>query len=172
MEASVVKGGDLCLRVNLSRSEYGIKVNVKTSALIENFMRSLGPGEKQAVDMHGKLWIPEKPGDAPLYVYEHGRNALQNLPSNRYSIAMVGRSLDLTADLGPDIANLSFLRLVGISEGNGVTFHVKGQVLSLDGLRSIKNRIGQEARNLYVDFIRPVDMTVYVTQISSQEMQG
>lgn len=169
MEASLIKSGELCMRLSLSRSALGLKVNVKVSPLIENFMRSLGTGDPEDVTAYGRLWLPEQE-TMPLKVWNMGRNPMHTMTSNRYSIAMPGSKLDLTHDVGPDAVNLSMLRLVGASEGDGVTFHIKGSVHSLDGLRDLKNKLGAAGRNLYVDYIKPVDLTVYVTQISSQEV--
>lgn len=172
MEASVVKGGELCLRVNLMRSDYGIRMTVKTSPLIEKFMRNLGPGTAQDINNHARGWLPIE-ADKPIMIYDIERHGLGSLGSagNRYSLIYPGRQLDISAEIGvPDVVNLSFLRIVGVSEGEGVSFHIKGAVHSLEGLRDIKNKIGTACRNLYVDYIRPVDLTVSVTQISSQEM--
>jgi hypothetical protein len=63
---------------------------------------------------------------------------------------------------------MSFLRLAGTSEGNGVTFGVKG-VYSLESLRNLRDKISASARQLYIEYLRPVDLTVTV---STQEMAG
>lgn len=173
MEASLVKSGELCLRVTLSRCDVGIQVNVKASPLIEAYMKGLGNGEATPVAALGKNWTKVKEDGPELAIWDASRSALSSLQDNQAKFALnyPGRDLSLAGEIAPNCVNLTFLRLVGISEKDGVTFNIKGIVYSLDGLRTIKNAIGQAGRELYVNYIRPVDMTTYVTQVSSQEMQ-
>lgn len=173
MEASVVKGGELCLMVNLSRGREGLLLNVKTSPLVEKFMQDLGNGTKDPLAKFERgFWAPNKSDE--LYIYNAGRDTLTQIANpdlQRYRLDRIGDRLDLSSEFGPGIINLSFLRIVGVSEADGVTLNIKGSVMSLDGLRDLKNKIGAAARALYVDFIRPVDLSVYVTQVASQEVQ-
>lgn len=77
-----------------------------------------------------------------------------------------GGGMPISSYGGP-IVNLSFIRLVGASEGAGITFGVKG-VHSLESLRDTKERIGAAFRSFYTRYLMPVDLTAIV---STRELQ-
>jgi len=163
MNTELVKGGQLCVGIKLSRSTHGIKIHAQASPMVEEYMRSLGTGERQLVDAIGRGWIPVDRA-VPLQVWTATSQALQNMTHPQFNLSYVGRGLDLSNDLGPNVVNLSFLRLAGISSEAGITFHVKGQVFSLEALRTLKNALGSAARTLYMDFIKPVELSCTLVQ--------
>jgi hypothetical protein len=69
---------------------------------------------------------------------------------------------------GQRVINISFLRLVGISEGNGITFEIRG-VLTKDGTRELSDSIGQAARSFYEQYLRDLKMvsTLSIMQADS-----
>lgn len=169
MEAQILQGGELCISVNLKRNLDGVLLNVKATHMVEKFMESLGDGTRQDVGVLGRNWAPVKDTDPALFVYQAATAQLNTLcEGSRFRLDTVGRGIELPADFGVDVVNLAWLRLVGISSPDGVTFRLRNVAYSLDGLRSMKNKIGTAARNLYADFIRPVDMSVCITQFPTK----
>jgi hypothetical protein len=147
------------MQITLHRSAIGLSVHVKTHPAIEDFMRSLGDGLVKPVEIYGKSWISMPGSERSLEIYNMDRS----LPYDMYRLDIAGRPMEQEGQL-----NMSFLRLAGTSEGNGVTFGVKG-VYSLESLRNLRDKISASARQLYIEYLRPVDLTVTV---STQEMAG
>lgn len=176
--SDLIKNSDLCIHIGLSRSRHGIRLDVKTSPVVETFMRSLGNGEKQPISAWGRDWVPDNE-DTQLVVWRADSSKIAKLTTSsgiEYGLNYVARALDISADLGTTkgVANLSFLRLVGVGEGNGVSFHIKNTVSSLSNMRDLKNLLGSAAKNLYADYIRPVNLNVYVAEVQtlSEEIRG
>jgi len=178
---AIVKGGGVrAIDIGVSRSKVGVTINVRTVAEVEDFMRSLGTGERVNVASSGRYWAPlqtvtkdETTGvitrvdGPPIYVYDL-RQAIEVAPiggEKYYRLDQPGGPL-LSND-GAYI-NLSILRLIGTSEGLGVTFSLKGSVYTEDALKNLKDLLGKAARKFYIDYIRPVDYRGTVI-LSSQE---
>lgn len=149
----IVKGGETILTLELGRSKLneGLLLKVKAAPQIEAFMRSLGGGDSFNTILGGRYWEPI--GTTPLRVY----NAIHNLPpSTIYTLTQHGRPL--IPDLKTDQVNLSFLRLVGISEPEGISFVVKG-VYSKDLIYRIYTKVTEATTELYKQFLKPVNHT-------------
>ena len=155
MEDAVTKGGVCRILVTLHRTHLGVTVNVKTHPDVEEFMRALGNGESNLVGAYGRYW---KPLERPLYVYSMNEHLAS---SDLYDLNSIGLPLEMNAKI-----NLSFLRLVGVSEGAGVSFSLRG-VYSRDGLQSLLHAITTTGKQFYIDYIKPVHLTVMV---STQEL--
>lgn len=166
---SVIKGGETCIDFSLERSSEGLKAIIKASPRVEEFMKGLGTeGELIQVSGVNRFWVPSK-GNSPLTAYslnskieEYGKN-----PDSEFHIDRLGAPLiEPIPDYRKERVNLSFLRLVGISEGMGVPFYVRG-VYSKDMVNKMLDQIGIGLRRLYIDFIRPMNVNV---QISLQSL--
>jgi len=176
--ASVIKRGEICIQTTLHRTHLGLTISVKVHPTVEDFIRNLGSGETQDVRIMGRHWQPI--GTKPLEVWNLASNPgrLQTDDGSYFRIDVPGYPLlnpgggrpdgegDPVPTVGRGDLNLSFLRLVGASEGAGVEFGVKG-VYTLDQCRQIRDRIVGSARRFYVNYLQPVDMTVMV---STQEI--
>lgn len=55
--------------------------------------------------------------------------------------------------------NLSFLRLVGISQPGGVTFHIGG-IFGEDVLDTLERAIGLATKEVYSQFMKPIKLTI------------
>lgn len=165
-----MKDSEMCMKIRFRRDSAGVKVTVQTSEFFENYMKSLGNGTAELVTRYGKLWLPED-ATKPLEVWQADANLLAQLMGNgtRYRLDLPGKNLDLSGDYYQNTVNLSFLRLVGASKPDGITFTLKNQVYSLEGLRDLKDLIGKAAKNLYVEFMRPADLSINLTQIRYDE---
>lgn len=189
---TVLKRGENVLIFTLHRSPEGIRVSVKVHQAVEEFMRQLSGVEVQTfpVTALGKYWVPI--GDTPLLAYRlaeplngvdgdlrwtvdpiaeplllqvGGRRSQAAAPPGTPSGSISRGLLD---DFDPSdrpshpSVNLSFLRLVGASEGAGITFGLKG-VQSLEALRETKDKVGAGFRSFYNRYLLPIDLTAIVS---------
>jgi hypothetical protein len=99
-------------------------INVRARPEIENFMRGLANDRKLPVDNFADMW--DSVNKQILQAYD----IQQNFPSHVYTLEAVGLPLlpnYIEVNLGKkeafnnDTVNLSFLKLVGISEPEGVS---------------------------------------------------
>jgi len=182
LEANVVKSGELCIQTTLSRRNRrhgdppdwkgGLLISVKTLPRVEEFMQSLGTGETVDVGTVGRHW--QAMSAHPLHAY-----IIQNIPTHpgedgtTVSLDKLGNPLLL---IDPErgekypMINLSFLRLRGISDGAGITFGIKG-VYSLDEMQRIEKRLTAAQRRFYNDYMRPIDITIQLITMSTQEVR-
>lgn len=155
-EETLVKGGEQMISVSLLRNTAGIKVTVKAHPAVEEHFAAQS-GELLSVTEFGREWTSKSALQVYHVVADPG---VVTGPSGRYQIATVGRAL-----VNDEVVNLSFLRLRGISEENGVTFYLKG-AYSWPYVQKLAQRIVQAGRQFYMDYLKPGDITV---TISTQE---
>ena len=182
------KGGETSLQISLGRSPRhpeGIVVSVKALPHIEAYMRALSvvtvpatthgsdaPQEVQEPQITsavaaGRTWLSlSRDMDLRVYVLQqpfHGLSGDIRMDQvGRPLVAYSGESLG-----GRDkIVNLSFLLLVGISEGAGVSFVLRG-VYSNDQIRSLKDDLLEAVKKFYVQYLKPISLTI---QVSTQEI--
>ena len=167
--SQVVKRGQIVTEVILHRSMKGVSLQVKTNPAIEEFAKALGDGESMDIKNYGRHWHPI--GDTPLRVYNHDpKLAKMEVITVDDSSGKVAFRYDQPGQPLYDtngFLNLSFLRLVGVSEGAGVAFGISG-IYTLDSLRRIRDHISAAGRKFYIHYMRPVDVSV---TISTQELQ-
>jgi hypothetical protein len=195
-EAIVMKSGENCIQVSLSRNTDGLLVKVWAQPKVEDFVRSLGTGEKLDVATIGRHWLPSgKDKSAPLLVY-----ALTQAvgPMNvdeagfSFSIDRPGYPLVEAASSGDgempssasafvarygsrpkrpqtnEMLNMGFLRLVGISGESGVSFVVHG-VYTREGINMLAARIEEASRKFYKEFLKPYRVIVTVSTMPIPE---
>ena len=183
---SIVKGGETIVEFTLSRTYVGTRLRVKAHSIVEDFFHQLVDPDNPHVDVraHGRYWEPvnsfgKVDKSSKLIAYS------MIIPgelgdSSGLSLGLLGgplsggllediRGNDLTPaqpSIGStyrpfreDYINISFLRLVGISEGNGVTFGIKG-IHTEPMLRKLKDQLYDEIKKFYVKFMKPIDLTV------------
>lgn len=166
---TVVKGGEICIDFSLERSSEGLKAIIKAHPRVEEFLRNLGGGEFVHVGSVNRYWVPIKGSEEkPLVAYALNQKLDVFGPHDLdFSIDRLGAPLlEEVPDYKRERINLSFIRLQGISEGNGVAFSVKG-VYSRELVTKMLDGIGVGLRKFYIDFIRPMNVNV---QISIQSL--
>lgn len=171
--AAVVKRGETCIITTLSRTALGLSMRVKTHPAVELFMRGLAAEDATPMEvaLSDRYWVPI--GKQPLLAYRLAQilppviNPVTGGPL--FALDRLSRPLIDTEDgrLGDVPVNLSFLRLIGISEGAGVSFQIRG-VHSLDSLRLMQDRLQHAQQQFYINYIRPVNLSVIT---STQEIQ-
>lgn len=176
LEAAVVKRGETCIITTLSRTALGLSLRVKTHPAVELFMRGLAPADAPPVEVGivDRYWVPTT--KQPFLAYRMGiaLSPIINPATGGPLFTLDRLARPLLDDVDSDgrarsdlPVNLSYLRLIGISEGAGVVFNIRG-VYSLDALRTLQDRIAIAQQQFYVNYIRPVNLSVIV---STQEIQ-
>lgn len=177
-EAAVVKRGETCIITTLSRTALGLQVRVKTHPCVELFMRGLAAPEQPPLEvaLQDRYWVTpaNKP---PLMAYRlaspmpsivNPATGLNLFTLDRLSRPLLDGGADHEGSRERDLpVNLSYLRLCGISDSAGQVFNVRG-VYSLDALRQLQERIAYAQQQFYINYIRPVNLSVIV---STQEIQ-
>lgn len=134
-------------QINVRRVPRGLRMSIKVHPSVEAAIKALGDGKQIRANTHGRLWK-----DAPLAWTLTDAEAARG---QDYGLERLGWSL-----LDEGYLNLSFLRLVGVSEG--VTFDVEG-VYSQEFITDLVRRVQQGMKSLYLSLIRPVNYTVHLT---------
>jgi hypothetical protein len=162
---TVNKGGEQWFLFSTYPTKDGLLVRVKAHSIVEEFFKSLGSGETTPISLHGKKWSPANPNSS-LLVYHQSRPINQ---TPHYDTNIPGQSLGLHYGGDPHgdwPANLSFLKLKGISDPAGVEFYSQ-DVFSLDFRRNILKRNTANAFRRFVqDHLKPIKVTLIM---SSQE---
>ena len=177
----VIKRGETSLTMTLHRSAGGLTLMVKAHPQIETFMRGLGTGEQIDVKACGPVWRPISKRDdsgaplnpRPLMIYN------QTIPVEPITIATgdvanINRPGQMIIEPYNDgispgrkqLVNLSFLRIVGISEGAGVAFTVRG-VHTYEAVNRMREQIGEAYKVFYRTYMKPIRMDIVV---STQEV--
>lgn len=148
--------GDPVITIHLARRRDGLKLTVRTDEEVEEFFRHWGGGAQRGVAGLGRSWRTLGDGNLPLRAYELPKNfGEQRDPS--YTLANLGTELMANGSV-----NISFLRLVGISKPEGISFTVDS-VVSLSGLENIGNRINTACGRFYGEYIKPAEIDVVVS---------
>jgi hypothetical protein len=176
--ADIIKGSDTKISLTLHRGIEGLRVSIKTISQIEDFFQRLSGGQSQQASIYNRMWTRDKGDETPLNVYMFEKATIKppveedeerRVP---YTLELVGSPLlsyvenrrTGAKDTG---ANISFLRIVGISEGAGATFNIKG-VYSSGEVKNIRNKLSEALRRFYIDYMQPVSLSV---MISTQDMR-
>lgn len=179
VEAAVIKRGETCVITTLSRTALGLQLRVKAHRAVELFMQGLASPELPPVEVSlaDRYWVTLA-GKPPLMAYRIATPlpSVTN-PITGGSLFTLDRLSRPLLDNDPDSpgsgrerdmpVNLSYLRLIGISDSQGVCFNVRG-VYSLDALRMLQERIAYAQQQFYINYIRPINLSVIV---STQEVQ-
>jgi hypothetical protein len=159
-------------------------VKVWAQPHVEDFIRSLGTGEKVDIQTLGRFWqspgqkLGEKlfvydmnkafapircEGEEPLY-FQLDRPGTELLIDN-----VVGKRIMLGDEddgyRGPskpqECVNLSFLRLCGISNG-GVTFIIRG-VYTREEITALGEKFERATKKFYREFLKPFKLIITVS---------
>lgn len=170
------KSGETFLQTILERSKQGLRLTVYASPRLEQFMASINDGaEFVQTRLYGREWLfsdlkfgaayntPGEDFTGPKYT-SGGKFS--------YRLDQLGKPLIFKDDMnGNRCVNLSFLRLVGISEGNGISFEIKG-VRTQDGIKELSTAIAQACKSFYDQYIRDVKQVATVSEMAVPAPEG
>lgn len=154
---SVIKGGVCWLDFAVTRGPKGLEIYIKMDPRLAAFIKSLGSGAKGNTEEYGRSWHSLTPGKS-LEVY----GMEQHVSSPTYTLDAVAEGFKSRDGL----VNLSFLRIVGVDEPQGMRFGVSGP-FSKSYIREAMGDAIRETRNLIRDYVVPVQINL---RISSQEV--
>lgn len=160
VEQKIIKGGTTWVELGLRRGGMGLEVWLKTTSEVEGLMKGLGNGEPQDAAYYSRDWYSADKGN-PLRIYPlDDENSLKGYRLNEVCHPLYedrnGRF------------NLSFLRIVGISDPLGVRFYVRGPI-SKKAVRGLKDELPDAIKRLILEYVVPFDIHI---AISSQEVVG
>lgn len=186
VEAIVNKSGENRIQVTVGRSADGLRINVWARPEVEEFVRGLGTGEQHDVQVMGRYWVPVGVDKAAkkLLAYDASNHPIYTVavneklsfrldkpgqplfePAPRVDLRLYGedeeRPRPAARPMG-ECLNLSFLRLVGISEGGGVSFAIRGvyERASIDHLGA---QVEAACNRFYREYLKPYRLIVTVS---------
>lgn len=144
----------------------GLIVKVRAIPMVEEYMSGLGNGQRQDIRNYARYWLPQIESDM-LQVYQMDTNmGVIETGGVAFRLDTPGNPLN-HYDTSPltgmprTVANISFLRLVGISKDPGVAFRVKG-IFGIDAIKATRASIASAIHAFFEAYVRPVDLRVSV----------
>lgn len=158
----VAKRGEEVFIISFRRLSGTIRVYVKAHPTLENLMKSWGSGVSGSIyDFGGRNWIFPPPGPE---VWDISAIPVVNrqYQDGYYTLFTPGHELYQETQLNGlqgGLVNISYLRLVGISQG--IEFELAG-VHSVGWLQDCQRRSTAAVKRLYIDYLLPIDLTAQV----------
>lgn len=170
MEASIIKRGEKCINTIFHHRTTGLTLEVKVHPSVEDFFRTLSGGETVDVRGSGRQWEhtlnrgerARKETETLLLAYDLQETIYVPNTSKGSPVSLDLLSQPLTIQdrsVLRSIINISYLRLVGISEGTGVEFRING-VYSYDAIKILKDQIEEAQRLFHAQYLKPVDISL------------
>lgn len=157
MNIDVRENERTAIHTYLKRVREGVRVDVKVVDEVEEFFRYWGHDQPMQVASAGRAWKPI--GSTPLVAWVVPQ--LDDRIITHLDLYNLGRPLQTPAGSGAS-QNISFLRLVGASKGDGVSFLYE-DVVSRAGLELMAQNIRNATSQFYDQYIRPAHLSISVT---------
>lgn len=147
----------------------GIRLNIKARAGVEEFIKQLSGGRTTTVDAYGDAWHSEDENPLEVYILddvEHADNytlLAVGAPLLQYPSVPRRNSLSSLNEVSNQktIANLSVLRLVGISKPEGVTIGVQG-MYSGGYVQTLRTQFPAVTKQFLQDYIVPITLNLEI----------
>jgi len=157
METNVVaEGGDVVISTRLRRTKDGLMVNVKVSPEVEELFRTWGGARTEECKLYGRMWKPVTETQQlqlwRCFQTHHNTGGHSSTP-----IFWKGGRLPME----DGIVDISFIRLVGASNPEGVTFYVD-TLIGYSELDSVADKIKTATGWFYGEFVKPVELKIDV----------
>lgn len=145
------------IRINLNRrkNDCGIEMNIEAVPKVEEFMANLGSGQSDPIEAYGRSWASFDP-EHQIRVYRmfeppDGRHVRYELdqPSSAFRNPTNGK------------INVSFLRMVGISDPDGVKFRVTTPI-SNGELEDLAKTLTFASRQFILDYMTPANVSLRI----------
>ncbi len=169
MDLTVSKGGVCWAEFILKRCPKGLDFTVRVLPEVEELIKSLTTGKKEPAEAYGMEWFPIEPaGDLMIY-----RTDKRSIEGDSWTIDKVAQPLLTVPDpraerdpyerLAAKKVNMSFLRIAGLSNPNGVRFGIHGP-FSKDFIKQYGTDIIREMKNLVQQYIVPVNINLRIVE--------
>lgn len=151
------------------KNDIGLRLRVQANSEVEDFMRSLSNKRVISADAIAPDWVSQDLTASKAldtYIIE------RNLSGKDYTMEAIGQQLligggkqvrlaDGSIGLSGDKINISFLKLVGISNEGGVEFGVSG-IFSAEYVNKVRTAINPAIAQFLKDYLVPVSYTFSV----------
>lgn len=141
--------------IRICRHRDGIKLNIRTWPDVEAFFQHWSGGLQER-PAHGRLWRPVA-ADGLLNMWSMG---VAITPSALRPYSLIHSGLGFTVDTG--YPNISFLRLVGVSEPNGRDVVVEALV-GRGEIPALAQRLSEASQMFYNEYLQQVNMRAVVS---------
>lgn len=150
----ILKSGDKAISTVIRRCSSGLELNVRLHEAVEEFFRASAGDEIIPIDLFGRKWLTSE----KLQVYDLPEPMSAAVTINEktyYRLDKPGSDLVTTNSLGHRCINMSFVRLVGASSEDGVTFRVSG-VFEKDDVIALAGAITEAGNLICKKYIYPM----------------
>jgi hypothetical protein len=156
------------------RNRIGVTLHAKALPEFEEYMKTLSNNQKMPSAAYGDTWLNVADPDKPLELYNgdftpnHNYNLIaisgqplliRDDPNNPRGALARLQNANMTGD--PDLPNLSFLRTVGISEGEGIAIGFAG-AYSWDYINRMRTLYPLALKQFLHDYIVPITINLHV----------
>lgn len=146
------------------KANIGLTYHVRVDPRIEAFVRQLGQGENIDVFNYANDWTPISPANMSIYSFPQASDAAMRaqgftmlFPGGLPTLAAKAIGLRETVP-GEEFVNMSFLRIVGISSPEGVTFGINS-AHSTPYVRKLLSDITNHMKVIIRDYISPLKLS-------------
>ena len=151
----MIDAGNDAIDLVLKRHKHGIRISVKTAPEIEAFFEQWANGMQER-PTHGRLWSQRDPG--PLTLWTWDTSVLNPSATRPYSLTHTGAGLYVSEHSYP---NISFLRLVGASVGDGKEIIVEA-VMGRSEILQLAQRMSEACNLFYEEYIHDINVRAVV----------
>lgn len=158
----IIRKDDDIAAIGIKRTRKGLIFTISGHEALEALFQEWGTGEVQPVSAHGRFWQPL--GGVSLEVYQLGKDpGIHSTPGGvHYSIAKPGCEILYADQTGRQVLNLSFLRLIGISQPRGRAFLVSG-IYSTEIVESLIKQIPLAVERFHAMYLMPIGVELRMT---------
>ena len=158
-------------QITIHRGTEGLTISVRVNERIEGFFRRVSQGIIEEYDLRvvNKVWNPKDGSNViKLYQISHERNLFEPTFFKKNSVrgfrldAVGRRILDFDPTTGEPLVNISFLRIVGLSEKDFI-FTVAGVYGELQ-VKLIYNSIVTAINEFCATYLSPITLTINLVE--------
>lgn len=156
----MIEAGTDKIDIWVSRHKNGIKLKIQTIPEVEAFFQHWS-GRLQERPSYGRLWKPVD--ENPLTLWSFGMNFS---PSATRPYSLIHSGLGFFTE--HNYPNISFLRLVGVSQPDGCSLIVE-TVMGRGEIAALAQRISEACNLFYGEYLQQINMraVVLVQQLPS-----
>ena len=151
-----------------NKNRVGLILQVRARPDVEEYLRGLADGRRVLVEAMGDAWVNCTPNTGALEAYDLELNANSRL----YTLSAVGAGLIIDENINGQLRNriaqnnderinLSFLRLVGIGNPDGISVGLLG-AYSHDYVMKVKNILPQAVKQFLQDYLVPITVNLQI----------
>lgn len=158
----ILRSGDKAIATTLRRSPKGLEVTVHLHEAVAEFIRASAGEQHTPLELFGRRWLtPAKLEVYDLPISMEGPVLLSN--TSAYRLDRPGNDMFWTEpSSGLKVVNMSFIRLVGAAQGEGITFCLAG-AFDRDDVIWLGQAITEAGNIIYKKYIVPMVISTSIT---------